>query len=135
MKTFYYFILPILFFVSACAMPPELGPDLESVSSRYCEAMRWRDVSGAANFLLKEHRDSFRLQFADEDLHVVESRIVAVQLDEDGENASAEYLLEYYLLPSSRIRKWRWQQQWKMLRPELASTGIWQIQNTAPAFP
>ncbi len=78
MKPFYYFILPILFFLSACAMPNELAPDLESVSSRFCEALRWRDISSAANFLLKEHREPFRQQFSDEDLHVVESRIAAV---------------------------------------------------------
>ena len=116
-------------------MPIETGPDLQATSSRFCEAMRWRDFVGAANLLLPTSRELFLQQFQDENLHVVESRVVSVALDESTTGASAEYVMEYYRLPSNRIKKWRWQQQWQLAPPPNATTRLWLIHNDPPAFP
>ena len=135
MRRFYYYFLPVLVCLAACAMPIEVGPDLETTSSRFSEAMRWRDFVGAANFLEKGVRDTFLQQFRGDNLHVIESRIVAVRVGDTGENATAEYLLEYYLLPSNRIKKWHWQQEWLLPRSKGMTSRYWMIQNAPPAFP
>ena len=107
MKKIICFLL--LLGLTGCAMPSSFGPDLKTTSNNFCEAMRWRDFIGAANFLEPTARDEFLQQFQDDNLFVVESRAVAVQVAASTESASADYLLEYYLLPSNQIKKWRWQ--------------------------
>jgi hypothetical protein len=135
MRHFYYYFLLLPTCLIACAMPVEMGPDLETTSSRFSEAMRWRDFAGAANFLEPGVRAVFLRQFQDDNLHVIESRIISVQLAENGESATADYLLEYYLLPSNRIKKWHWQQQWQLPGSKGMKSRYWMIQNDPPAFP
>ena len=135
MKRFYYFFLPLLICLAACSMPGSVGPDLQTSSAKFCEAMRWRDTLGAANFLEGAARETFLAQFDDDNLHVVDSQVVAVLFDESAEGATVDYQLEYYLLPSSRIKKWRWQQRWQLASNKAAKISLWMIQNPPPAFP
>ena len=136
MRRFYhYFLLMLLFSLSACAMPIDKGPDLGTLSTQFSDAMRWRDVTGAANLLDEAVREPFIEQFQDDDIHVVESQVVTVLLDETLENAKVEYLMDYYLLPSTRIKKWSWHQQWQLIHNEESRTSLWQIQDAPPAFP
>lgn len=133
MKKFSAFLL--LLCLTACAMPNRFGPDLQTTSGNFCEALRWRDFIGAANFLAPPLRENFLQQFQNDNLFVVDSRIVAVQLAASTESASADYQLEYYLMPSNQIKKWRWQQQWQLSDEKTAAVRLWQIQNAPPTFP
>jgi hypothetical protein len=133
MKKFYF--LSLLLCLTACTMPGNFGPDLETTSASFCEAMRWRDFLGAANFLEPSVRETFLQQFQNENLFVVESRIIEVQVAASAESATADYLLEYYLLPSNQIKKWHWQQQWQLSEKKSTTARVWRIENAPPAFP
>jgi len=133
MKRFYF--LSLLLLLSACALPGNFGPDLDKSSSNFSEAMRWRDYVGAAYFLEVAARDSFLQQFQDDNLFIVDSRITAITVDESMASASADYLLEYYLLPSNQIKKWHWRQQWQLPEKNTDSDSFWRIVNAPPAFP
>ncbi len=133
MKRFYFLTLLVL--LNACAMPANFGPDLEQSSSNFSEAMRWRDYVGAAYFLEVAARDNFLQQFQNDNLFVGDSRITGMTLEESLDSATADYLLEYYLLPSNQIRKWHWRQQWQLPEKKTASASFWRIVNPPPTFP
>jgi hypothetical protein len=49
--------------------------------------------------------------------------------------ADAEYVLEYYRLPSTRIKKWCWEQRWRLIKEKMTKPGVWLIENIPPALP
>ncbi len=131
-----YLVGLLLFSLLACSGPIDVGPGLAKVSHQFSEAMRWRDYLGAAHFLQQDLRSTFLEQFQrDEDLYIVESRIININLNKADGTAEADYLLEYYRLPSSRVKKWRWLQQWQLCRGKITQPGIWQIINAPPPLP
>ena len=128
--------LLLLCFLSACLAPIDVGPGLAKISQEFSESMRWQDYPSAAAYLQQDIRDAFLKQFReDEDLHVVDSRILSVDLHKNEGWADAEYVLEYYRLPSTRIKKWRWEQHWRLIKEKLTKPGVWLIENAPPAFP
>jgi hypothetical protein len=132
--------LPVLFlillFVPACTKPIDTGPGLEVVGRQFSEAMRWQDYIGAANYLHEDVRQDFLEQFQpDEDLRVVDSRLISVDLNPQNATAMAVYQLEYYRLPSMRVKKWQWQQQWQLQQKKALKLAVWQIVNLPPEIP
>ncbi|MCW8892319.1 MAG: hypothetical protein OQK50_03490 [Deltaproteobacteria bacterium] len=124
------------FLLSACLGPVAGGPGLPKTSEGFSESMRWRDYQSAALYLQPEARSVFLEQFKpDEDLHVVDSRILKVDLHEKEGSAEAEYMLEYYRLPSTRIKKWYWTQRWTLIQEKMTKSGAWLIENAPPALP
>lgn len=124
--------------LSACseAMNIGNGPPLEEVTEGFSESMRWSDFPNAAIYLDLEARADFLDKFVeDDDLRVVESRILSINLAPDGKQADAIYQLKYYHLPSNRIKKWRWKQHWEMADDKNANPGIWLIKNDPPDLP
>ena len=136
MPAFRLFMLSLALMLSACVGAMDQGPGLERVTRGFSEAMRWQDFPGAARFLESSLQDAFLQQFAgNSDLHVVESSFRTLEVEQQGGSARAEYLLKYYLLPSNRIRTWRWRQEWQLTREKLTKPGIWMIVRPPPAFP
>lgn len=128
--------LAALLFLSACTGPMDTGPGLPAISSQFSEAMRWQDYLGAGNYLQTDIRSAFLDQFEqDEDLHVIESRIVSVELNAETGMVEADYRLEYYRLPSMRVKKWQWSQQWQLQSQKGLKSGIWLITNPPPPLP
>ncbi len=122
--------------LAACIGPVDTGPGLPKIIQRFSESMRWQDYPGAAMYLQQQVRDAFLEQFKeDADLHVVDSRIMSVDLHEDKGWADAEYVLEYYRLPSTRIKKWSWTQHWRLVQEEMMKSGVWLIENAPPPLP
>jgi hypothetical protein len=122
--------------LSACLGTIDTGPGLPQISSNFSESMRWSDFRTAALYLQPQVKEVFLEQFhEDPDLHIVDSRMVSVELNEAKDRARAEYVLEYYRLPSSRVKKWYWQQQWALAPGKLAKAGTWLIQNAPPELP
>ncbi len=131
--------LPVLvaLLFCACAGPVEVGPGLPKTVKGFSEALRWRDFQTAALYLQPHAREVFLAAFSrdDEDLHIVDSRILKVDLH-DGEGwAEADYQMEYYRLPSSQVKKWRWRQRWVLVREKMTKPGYWLIENPPPALP
>jgi len=131
----------LLFFLLLCLLPAcagqvNKGAGLAVGSEHFSEALRWLDFSGAANHLHIDVRGEFLDLFqADDDLKIVESQIVSVELDEASETATIDYRMEYYRLPSMRIKKWQWQQQWRLEQKNAIKSGVWLIVNSPPPVP
>jgi len=122
--------------LTACLGNIEMGPGLDTISKGFSESMRWGDYSTAAAYVMPDARSAFLEQFAeDDDLHVVDSHISSINIYPDGKRADVSYVMEYYHLPSSRIKKWHWKQQWRQIDDESAESGSWMIKNEPPALP
>lgn len=119
--------------LSGCARPLSREPDLARTSKLFSEAMRWRDFRNAADLLRPDLREQFLRQFDDDDLRIVESRILSVRIDEKQQTAETEYRLQYYRLPSTRIRTWRWIQPWVYLDGAESEKG-WRLDDGPPEF-
>ena len=129
-------LLLLCLLLSACLGAVANSPGLPQTSANFSESMRWSDFRTAAEYLQPQLRENFLQQFReDADLHVVDSRMTRVELDESEDRADAEYVMEYYRLPSSRVKKWSWQQQWVLIPGKLAKPDIWLIDNPPPELP
>lgn len=130
-----FFSLSLLF-LSACAGALDVGPGLDVIGGQFREAMRWQDYVGAGRHLQQDVRADFVDQFqAEEDLHVVESRLASIELRPETGSAEAVYQLEFYRLPSTRVKKWQWTQQWQFYRQKSLKSGTWKIVNSPPPLP
>ena len=109
---------------------------LPIIAERFSEAMRWQDYPSAARFVEPQFRDSFLEQFSeDRDLFVVDSRVEPAQVDPEGGRAEAVYLLEYFRLPSNRVMRWTWTQDWVRQSPGAPGETLWLIGNAPPPLP
>lgn len=127
-------LLPLLF---ACVGPLDTGPSLGESCHRFSEAMRWHDFIGAAMFVQQAVQPEFTARFPqdDDDLRIVGSRVDSIEVSEDQQSAEATYVLEYYRLPSSRVKKWHWSQHWRQYRKNISKPGLWLIENAPPPLP
>ncbi len=132
-------LLSVLLFCSlltACLGPIDTGPGLVRTSQGFSESMRWQDYQGASRYLMPDVRDDFLKQFEkDEDLRIVGSEILNIDLHADEKWAQTEYALEYYRLPSTRIKKWYWTQRWQLIQEKMTKPGLWLVENAPPPLP
>lgn len=129
-------LLTVLLFLPACSGTfdsLDAGPNLADAGDRFSEAMRWRDFRGAGVYLQEDVRSVFLERFPeDDDFHIVESRIAGIEVDGKTETTVLNYRLEYYRLPSMRVKKWRWDQQWRLHSSEGMKSNVWLIENPPP---
>ena len=110
--------------------------NLPQTADRFSEAMRWKDWYGAAKFVEVGQRSTFLEQFKeDPDLFVVDSQIQNIHPGAAAGLAEVVYQLEYYRLPSSRIERWTWTQQWQKQPGRFAAETVWLISNPPPSLP
>ncbi len=129
-------LLIVLLVGGGCLKTPQLGPGLPELTDDFCEAMRWKDFTSAAGYLNPDVRDEFSSKFKeDKDLYIVGSKFRSVNIHLDEQYAEALYILEYYRLPSSRIREWRWTQRWQLISEGMAKADVWRISNPPPEVP
>jgi hypothetical protein len=137
MKRFLFCWLALLPLLGACVGLVDQGPGVDESTYHFTEAMRWRDYAAAARFVEPQAQPEFSACFPrdDEDLRIVESRLETLNVKEDQQSAEADYVLEYYRLPSSRVKKWRWTQHWRLRREKPDKPGVWLIVNAPPPLP
>jgi len=110
--------------------------NLPQIADRFTEAMRWKDWYGAAKFVEAKQRAAFLEQFKeDPDLFVVDSQIQNIQPGAGAGTAESVYQLEYYRLPSSRIERWTWTQEWQQQPGRFYAETVWLINNPPPPLP
>jgi hypothetical protein len=110
--------------------------NLPQLTERFSEAMRWKDWYGAAIYVEAEQRSAFLEQFKeDPDLFVVDSQIQNIRPGVTDDAAEVVYQLEYYRLPSNRIDRWTWVQQWQKQPGRFAAEAVWLINNPPPLLP
>lgn len=132
----FFILLFLLPFLTACLGPPAAGPTPDEPSEGFSESMRWSDFPGAAAYMSPSVRSAFLEQFQeDDDLHVVDSSVTSIDAGPEQEQVDVLYVMEYYHLPSSQIKKWRWTQHWRLIRNEKAKSEAWLIDNEPPPLP
>ncbi len=122
--------------LTACLGTVDVGPGLDTISRGFSESMRWSDYSGALRYVHPDVHAAFSEQFTeDEDLRIVDSKMLGIDMGQEKGQADAVYVLEYYRLPSSRVKKWRWEQQWRLVQKKVTKPGVWLIENEPPSLP
>ena len=107
-----FFLFLLLLSLTACSGTFDQKPELTDLGEHFSEAMRWQDYIGAGRHLQEAVRRQFLDQFQlDEDLRIVESQVLDVELNEEVGTAEVDYRMQYYRLPSMRVKKWQWRQQ------------------------
>ena len=127
----------LILLLTACLGGQVNGSALKEESYRFTESMRWHDFDGAAKYVAPDQQQEFFSRFPqdNEDLKIVESQIEAVEINEANKTAVISYELEYYRLPSSRVKKWRWTQHWRQNGEKEQNPGLWRIVNPPPPLP
>ncbi len=122
--------------LAACAGSPSAGATPDKPSEGFSESMRWSDFPGAAAYMAPDVRDAFLDQFnEDDDLHIVDSSVTSIAGGPDSKQIDVIYVMEYYHLPSSQIKKWRWTQHWRLIVDEASKSEAWLIDNEPPTLP
>lgn len=136
---FWVALFALLFLLPACAGTfdsLDTGPSLADTGDKFSEAMRWRDYQGAGIYLQPELLEAFLEQFPeDDDFHVLDSYIAGIKFDAETGATVLDYRLQYYRLPSMRVKKWSWAQQWKKHTAEGLKADYWLIENPPPPLP
>ena len=137
MKKFFLLVALVLMILSSgCTKKVDLGPGYERMSKDFLQAMRWKDFEGAAAYLEEGHRQDMLVRFSESrDLHIVGAAYQYSRLNKKMGAAQSEMILEYYLLPSTRVQEWVWKMDWVLIPAGTKQRGIWQVQGVPPAFP
>ncbi len=131
-----FFLILVMVLLSGCAKKIDLGPGYERTSKHFMQALRWQDYQGAAMFLAAEDRQPFLDIFEPlKDLHIVEATYKYGRLNEKEGRAESELILQYYMLPSTRIKSWAWKIDWVLIPLDTEQRGRWQIQGLPTDFP
>ncbi len=138
MKRLLIIMLFLLLALTGCAGTEKYNPTTDFVltTNNFCEALRWKDFFGASRYVVPAAQEEFLAQFEeDPDLFVVDSRVKKIDLEKKENGAEVVYEMEYYHLPSSRVRTWTWTQEWILIREKTLKQGVWLIEKAPPEVP
>ncbi|BCR03364.1 hypothetical protein DESUT3_04330 [Desulfuromonas versatilis] len=127
-----------LFFLllGGCGVVVQPGKEFHLASRDFAQRLRWMDVSGTARHMLPEYAEDYRQRYLGrEDLRIVDVRFETIELLEQGREAEARMVVEYYLLPSLNVKKFRFSQHWAYLGGDRYHPGVWTITSPFPPFP
>jgi len=128
--------LTLLIVVSGCTQKIDLGPGYAKTSNEFLRVLRWQEYAAAAAFVREDIRQEFIDHFeALEDVHFVDAVYRRTELNVKEGTASVELMIDYYRLPSTRVRQWSWQLDWVLLPADTRQAGTWQLHSKPPAFP
>ena len=128
-------LLLCLFSLASCARPLDPASDLMDDAKHFRDAMRWQDYVGAGRHMRDDVRPQLMEMFQEnDDLRIVDSAIYRVDLAPEGGSAEIEYHMQYYRLPSMRVEKWNWLQQWQLQPGKGMNKGMWLIVNSPPTL-
>ena len=120
----------------ACAAVYEPAQEFKGAHQDFRQRLRWADHSGAARHIAPEFREAFLQLFAGlPDLHPVDVRVESVEFQDEGRRAETWTVLEYYLLPSLTVKKFRFRQEWAYVGGDRLHPGAWVITTPFPSFP
>jgi hypothetical protein len=130
-------LLTVLFLLcSACAALAPVPRPFETVQRDYAERVRWRDFSGAARYMQSELGEDFRRHFAAlTDLNITGVRLDSAEYAADGKRVHTWNTIEYFLLPSTAVKTFPFEQTWEVVGGDRWHAGTWQIVTPFPPFP
>ncbi|PNU21711.1 hypothetical protein C2E25_00325 [Geothermobacter hydrogeniphilus] len=131
------FLLPVLVgcagFGGALETPRKT---FESDNVDFMQRLRWKDINGAAQHVAKPRRKAFRDLFVDQDdLKITDVRLDSVEFSEGGEEVDSTIVIEYYRLPSTRVRTRCYELHWTFFNADQPTPVGWQITSDIPPIP
>ena len=125
-------------FLSGCATVTQWGPDdrekLAKASTDYNTMLRWKDLDKACvTFAEESVREScLALALKLREINVTDIRTRDIDFRIDGVAATVHAEIEYYILPSTKVRTIQDTQKWIYIGP--VDQKIWRIKSTFPDF-
>lgn len=119
---------------TACSMPFLVKDEFDRSSTEYARLLRWQELEKAADTyvdasLLAEYRKRI---VAAKDVRVVDYRIKSVECDPKAKKAEVTMELDYYSIPSTRVKTLSDTQKW-LYKEEAGRTG-WRLESLLPEF-
>ena len=124
--------------LAGCASMPQWGPDdrekLVKASSDYNNMLRWKDLDNACVSFAEASAKSKCLESALtlKEVTITDIRTRDIDFKIDGVDATVHAEIEYYLLPSTTVRKIQDTQKWIYVGP--LGNRTWFIKSTFPDF-
>jgi hypothetical protein len=120
----------------ACAVLVAPATRHPAASEDFAKRLRWLDYSGAAQYMSETVRGDFLERFAGSgDLRIVEFVPERVEFRDGDRLATAWYVMEYNLLPSSSVRLEQVRLDWEYQGASNLHSGTWRIVSKFPDLP
>ena len=125
--------------LSGCATLSNLGESdrgrLVTASNSYNRMLRWKELDMACGAFVEEsgRRKCVDRAAALKDVQVTDVRTRNIEYSPAADEATVHAEIEYYLLPSPRVKTLTDVQQWKLVGPE--ERKVWVIRSSFPDFP
>ena len=132
-------ILAAVILLAGCATTPSWGPldrdKLVTASKGYNAMLRWKELDKACLTYAEEPARTGCQERAAalKDLQITDVSTRDIDFRIDGVDATVNVEIEYYLLPSTVVRKIRNSQTWVSVGT--GSAGEWKIRSSLPEFP
>lgn len=126
----------LLVLLSGCGMVARPTEEFIAVNDDYLQRLRWQDYNGVARHLAASERDSFLDQWSPlADLRMTDASLDSLEFHGEGRQAQTRVTLEYYLLPSTTVKRLRLSQSWEYQGGDRTHPGLWQITTPFPPPP
>ena len=108
----------------------------ESALDDFVYALRWQQYDAAARFMKSEHRKDFLNTFtAAKDLDIVDVRLISAELSAEGRRTETVIEMDYYMLPSTTVKTFRFEQTWIYYDRDDQNEGYYEIVTPFPPLP
>ena len=127
-------LLTLTLSVSACSVLFPIKDEFERNSKEYGQMLRWQEFEKAAGIYVDPPlRDAYRKRIeAARDVKVVDYRVTSVDCDPEKRTAEVRMELDYYLIPSARVKTVADTQKWRYIE-EPGRKG-WRLESLLPEF-
>ncbi len=129
-------LLLALWTLTACATLQPPAARFSNTHRDFLQLLRWQDFEGAAQYLEEPYRKEFLRQFRPlDDLRIVDVQAESVTPGKTENRMVTRTVMQYYLLPSIAVKKFRFRLEWQYLGGDAHHLGTWRIVSAFPAFP
>lgn len=126
----------VLLLSSGCGLAVRPTEEFLRDSDDYLQRLRWQDHNGVARYLIESERQAYLDRWSgQEDLRITDVNLDRMDFQNEGRQAQTRVTLEYYILPSTTIKKLRLPQSWEYLGGDRTHPGQWQIVTPFPPPP
>jgi hypothetical protein len=138
-----FFLLAVCLELGGCSYvdtyitKPAVRSEFDKSVKDYNRMLRWKEMESAGMLYLNpELRDPFMetvQSIKKRGVTITEYRILATDYDVEKETAEVMVEFDYYILPSNRIKKLAYKQEW-VYRIFSGDQKIWKLKSGLPAF-
>ena len=127
-------LLCLIVFGSGCSLLFPIKDEFERNSKDYSKMLRWQEFERAVDVYVDPAlRDDYRKRIAAaRDVKVVDYRVNNVTCDPENRKAEVRLELDYYIMPSNRIKTLTYKQEWAYR--EISASKSWMLKSGLPAF-